>query len=92
MPESATLRELHGIHLYYFDIHVVHYGSVELHVQTPDIPLSRLRFREGDRFAYLYDMGDYWDHEVRIEKFLPHNPKQGYPVCTGGTGACPPAG
>lgn len=100
LPGSVTLRELHGIlqvgmgwdgiHLYYFDIHAVQYGSVELHVESPDIPLSRFRFREGDRFAYLYDMGDYWDHEVRIEKFPPGNSKQNYPVCTGGSGACPP--
>ena len=40
VPESATLRELHGIlqvgmgwdgiHLYYFNIHAVHYWSVTL--------------------------------------------------------------
>ena len=100
VPESVTLRELHGIlqvamgwdgiHLYYFDIHAVRYGSVELHVESPDTPISRFRFREGDRFPYLYDMGDYWDHEMRIEKFLPHNPKKSYPVCTGDSGACPP--
>ena len=75
-PESVTLRELHGIlqvamgwegiHLYYFDIHAVRYGSIDLHAEIPDTPLSRFGFREGDRFAYLYDMGDYWDHEVRM--------------------------
>ena len=69
VPESATLRELHGIlqvsmgwdgiHLYYFDIHAVHYGSFELDAESPDTPLSQFRFRAKDRFAYLYDMGDY---------------------------------
>ena len=100
VPESATLRELHGIlqvgmgwdgiHLYYFDIHAVHYGSFELDAESPDTPLSRFRFRAKDRFVYLYDMGDYWEHEVRLEKFLDRKPKQTYPVCTGGAGACPP--
>ena len=100
VPESATLRELHGIlqvgmgrdgiHLYYFDIHAVHYGSFELDAESPDTPLSRFRFRAKDRFVYLYDMGDYWEHEVRLEKFLERDPKQTYPVCTGGAGACPP--
>ena len=100
VPSSVTLRELHGIlqvsmgwegiHLYYFDIHAVHYGSFELSTQSPDIALSRFRFRERGRFPYLYDMGDYWEHEVRIENFLDRNPKKTYPVCTGGSGACPP--
>ena len=63
VPASVSLRELHGIlqvsmgwegiHLYYFDIHAVHYGSFELSTESPDIPLSRFRFREGGRFAYL---------------------------------------
>ena len=68
----------------------MHYGSFELDAESPDTPLSRFRFRAKDRFAYLYDMGDFWEHEVRIEKFLDRKPKQTYPVCTGGAGACPP--
>ena len=67
-----------------------HYGSLELHTESPDTPLSPLRFRAKDRFAYLYDMGDYWEHEVRIEKFLECSSKKTYPVCTGGSRACPP--
>ena len=100
VPESVMLRELHGIlqvdmgwdgiHLYYFDIHAMRYGALELHVESPDTPLSRFGFRAKDRFAYLYDMGDHWEHEVRIEKFLEQNPKKMYPVCTGGSRACPP--
>ena len=48
VPESATLRELHGIlqvglgwdgiHLYYFDIHAVNYGSFDLDTESPDTP------------------------------------------------------
>jgi hypothetical protein len=97
---SVSLRELHGIlqvsmgwkgiHLYYFDIYAVHYGAFELDAESPDIPLSRFRLRAKDRFAYLYDMGDYWEHEVRIEQFLDRNSKKTYPVCIGGSGACPP--
>ena len=68
----------------------MHYGSVELSTESPDIALSRFRFRERDRFAYLYDMGDFWEHEVRIEKFLERSSKKTSPVCTDGSGACPP--
>ena len=100
VPESVSLRELHGIlqvsmgwkgiHLYYFDIYAVHYGAFELDAESPDLPFSAFQFRENERFAYLYDMGDYWEHEVRIEKFLERDAKKTYPVCTGGSGACPP--
>ena len=98
VPESVPLRELHGIlqvgmvwdgiHLYCFDIHTVHYGSFDLVTESADTLLSR--FRAKDRFAYLYDMGDCWEHEVRIERFLGGDPKKAYPVCTGGSGVCPP--
>ncbi len=100
VPESVSLRELHGVlqvnmgwegtHLYYFDIYAVHYGAFELDAESPDLPFSAFRFRERERFTYLYDMGDYWEHEVRLEKFLERNPKKTYPVCIGGSGACPP--
>ena len=35
-------------------------------------------------------MGNYWEHEVRLEKFLERDPKKTYPICIGGSGACPP--
>ena len=38
----------------------------------------------------MYDIGDHWEHEIRIEKIsVPAAPKS-YPNCTGGSGACPP--
>ncbi len=100
VPSSVTLRELHGvlqvamswdsIHLFQFDIHAVNYGSRELHAASSDIPLHDFGFRQNDRFAYIYDMGDYWKHEVRIEDISVTDPKKKYPVCIGGSGSCPP--
>ena len=90
VPASVTLRDLQvsmgceGVHNIFFDIHVVHYGSFELSAESPDIPLSRFRFPKDRRFGYLYDMGDYLEHEVRIEQFLDRDPKKTYPVCIGG--------
>lgn len=102
VSSSITLRELHGIlqvamgwdgiHLFQFDIRAVDYGSWELHAASPDIPLSGFGFRRNDRFSYIYDMGDYWKHEVRVEAISDAVPKKLYPVCTGGAGACPPEG
>lgn len=100
VSSSTTLRELHGIlqvamgwdgiHLFQFDVRASCYGSWELHTADPDISLSNFGFCRNDRFSYIYDMGDYWKHEVRIEAVLDADPKKSYPVCTGGAGACPP--
>jgi hypothetical protein len=100
VSSSITLRELHGIlqvavgwdgiHLFQFDIRTVDYGSWELYAANPDIPLSGFGFRRNDRLSYIYDMGDYWKHEVRVEAVLDADPKKSYPVFTGGAGACPP--
>lgn len=79
-----------GIHLYYFDIYAVHHGAFELDAESPDLPFSVFQFRERDRFSYVYDMGDYWEHEVRIEKFLEPHAKKTHAICTGGSGVCPP--
>ena len=99
VPSSTTLRELHGIlqvamgwegiHLFLFDIYAARYGSFELHAADPDVPLQQFGFRKNDRFSYIYDMGDHWEHEIRIEVINPP-PKKSYPICTGGSGACPP--
>lgn len=99
VPSSTTLRELHGvlqvamgwegIHLFLFDIHAVQYGSFELHAGNPDVPLDQFGFRQNERLSYIYDMGDHWEHEIRLEAINP-SPKKTYPICTGGSGACPP--
>lgn len=42
------------------------------------------------RFDYLYDMGDSWEHELRIEKLLTAEPAATYPNFIDGAGRCPP--
>lgn len=65
------------------------YGSFELHAANPDVPLLQFEFCENDRFSYIYDIGDHWEHEVRVEAINPL-PKKSCPVCIGGFGFCPP--
>jgi len=60
-----------------------------LHVADPDVSLQQFGFRKNERFSYIYDMGDHWEHEIRIEAINPP-PKKSYPTCIGGSGACPP--
>lgn len=100
VPASFTLRELHGviqvamgwdgIHLYVFRLRAARYGSRELSASSPDVTLAALRFREGARFMYEYDLNVPWRHEVRLEGRLERAARKTYPVCTGGDGACPP--
>jgi hypothetical protein len=45
---------------------------------------------EGTSISYVYDFGDYWEHEITLEKIFPENPDQKYPTCIGGENACPP--
>lgn len=44
---------------------------------------------EKDRFTYLYDFGDSWTHEIRVEKVFEAAPG-GAPRCIAGARACPP--
>ena len=39
---------------------------------------------------YIYDYGDDWEHDIKLEKILISDPKSKYPLCTGGKRACPP--
>jgi hypothetical protein len=100
VPDSCSLRELHGvirvvmgwegIHLYQFCLYAARYGSGELSASSPEMMLTALRLRAGCRFVYEYDLNIPWRHEVRIEKWMQAEPGKAYPLCIGGSGACPP--
>jgi len=42
------------------------------------------------KFSYIYDFGDYWEHTIMVEKVLPKEPEIIYPKCIEGKFACPP--
>ena len=99
VPVSTTLHELHGIfqvtmgwegvHQFLFDICAVRYGSFELHAANSDVPLLKFDFSVNERFSCIHDMGDHWEHEIRVEAIDPPS-KKFHPICVGGSGACPP--
>ena len=53
------------------------------------VELGSFAFRPLERFLYEYDFGDLWQHEVRLEKRLPLDPKKHYPICVGGSRSGP---
>ena len=102
VPMSYTLHELHGVlqaamgweglHLFELRVRGVGYGSFDLPLEDPKVSLESFGFRENGKLAYIYDMGDWWEHEVRIEDRLEAVGGKRYPVCIGGAGTCPPEG
>ena len=100
VPETMSLHELHGvlqtvmgwdgIHLFEFNIRGVGYSSLDLFGESVRAPLLAFRFHKGSKFRYIYDMGAWWDHEVRVEDCLAPAARRRYPQCIGGSGTCPP--
>jgi hypothetical protein len=87
-------------HLHQFAIDGERYGppapdGMDFGLETIDetgVPLGKLIPKSGrkSRWAYEYDFGDGWRHEVQFEGFPPADPKAKYPVCVEGGRACPP--
>jgi hypothetical protein len=55
-----------------------------------EVRLSDIYAAGEKRFGYMYDFGDGWEHEIKIEKTLLRNVVGEDPTCTGGARACPP--
>lgn len=88
-------------HLHHFRVGKTLYGDPELMADnfvelgyedstatklSDIVPAGGKKFR----FAYEYDFGDSWDHEVVVEKRVPAEAGVKYPVCVDGKRACPP--
>lgn len=101
---DTTIAELHHLiqifmgwgnaHLHKFHIWGVDYGiRVPYGIYFRDDPcavnIAGFGFKAGDKFSYVYDFGDYWQHELRIEKITPIDSKYTIPLCTSGKRACP---
>ena len=48
--------------------------------------------KEKQKFEYIYDFGDSWEHEIIVEKIIEDDIKEvgNYPKCIKGQKACPP--
>lgn len=108
VTDDTTIGQLHTIiqiamgwqdlHLHRFRIYGKEYGIYReggiLFDDNPfQVKLSDFKLRPGERFEYEYDMGDFWQHDIRLEQVLPLDtldPRKTYPVCTAGSGDCPP--
>lgn len=58
-------------------------GMMEGH-DARAVKLADLKFRMNKRFLSEYDVGDLWQHEIRIEQQCALETGRTYPVCVGG--------
>jgi tetratricopeptide (TPR) repeat protein len=86
-----------GGHLHAFRINGKEYGKPDPEFDCFDETFNEKKFKlkdvaksEKQRFAFEYDFGDGWEHEVTVEKILPNEQGIKYPVCLEGARACPP--
>ncbi len=88
-------------HLHVFEIRDPETGTItEIGIPDDDFEFEKIlpgwKQKISDWFPiqnianYIYDFGDGWQHEVKLEMVLPRNKDIKYPVCLAGKRACPP--
>ena len=73
-------------HLHKFRIHGRDYGTsceggIMFSTNPQEVLLDGFQLRAGERFRYEYDFGDFWEHDLRLERVLPLDPKKKW-TCT----------
>lgn len=81
---------LHSFHIRGRDYGLYRDGGLWFDDDANQVTLSQLGLRPNERFAYEYDMGDMWVHELRLERVVPLDTRKTYPQCIGGKRAGPP--
>jgi hypothetical protein len=102
--EDATLAQLHRVlqivmgwedcHLYEFRISGNIYGVRDLDDERTIIDVKRTRLHDviqhvGTEFEYVYDLGDYWQHDLLLEDIV-QVADAPCPRCLAGERNCPP--
>ena len=91
VTSHTTIAQLHGIlqiamgwedlHVHQFRIYGKAYGisragGIWFDDDPYQVRLSDFRLRASERFVYEYDMGDCWQHDIRLERVLPLDPSK----------------
>jgi len=84
-------------HLHEYIIDGQHYGTVDPAYDGPGeiiretgVRLATVLPEPGAEILYVYDLGDYWQHDVRLEAVFPAEPGIKYPRILDGSRSCPP--
>ena len=105
VPGNITLAQLHEViqtaigwtnsHLHEFVVGEHSYSDPEFEIDEARSEyryrLARLAPRVRNTMAYLYDFGDGWEHQIRVERIIEDDKRYpGRPVCLAGARNCPP--
>jgi len=81
-------------HLHLFNDGIDHYSPIEFEVEeTKDsrtVKLSEIFNLEKQCLQYQYDFGDFWEHEIYLEKIIENDEIHQIPCCIDGERSCPP--
>jgi hypothetical protein len=89
-------------HMHSFTVDATRYGMIGTDFGFDDeddiadedsVSLYDLGLRAKQKFRYLYDFGDSWEHEITVSKIIPAGDEAGdlaLPRCLGGNRAGPP--
>lgn len=85
-------------HLHDFEIKGKRYSHLSPHDDAYDDPpideenvlVRNVLKRTGQKFQYIYDMGDNWQHTLVVEEVTESPAGLPHPICLAGERACPP--
>jgi len=103
VESNVKLPDLHKIiqttmgwsnsHLHEFSINGLNYSPPDEenemeYIDYRKVKLDKLFDTVGDKFNYIYDFGDDWNHKIVIEDILPLEKGKKYPLCIAGKRRC----
>jgi hypothetical protein len=59
-------------------------------VRESGVQIAAVLPREKSEILYVYDFGDYWQHDIHVEAIFPPEPGIRYPRIVDGARSCPP--
>jgi hypothetical protein len=106
VPDDFTLMQLHrtlqmvfswlDYHLFEFHVGTRRFEAAHAEAEGEDAAGLRLRdleLRRGSSLLYIYDFGDFWEHDIvvrNIEVIMPTDPTRSFVYVTDGARAAPP--
>ncbi|MCP2246358.1 plasmid pRiA4b ORF-3 family protein [Lentzea aerocolonigenes] len=77
-------------HLHAFYVGSHRYGDPGFDMEDEyEVAVGEVFTRSRKTVRYVYDFGDDWRHEIKLERVLDAEPGVTYPVCVAGAGAVP---